>query len=162
MRNEKQDRIRRYNITILFSILHVHINLFTVENVLNPSFWVAFIAANFPIGNGISDIIAEIIIVGIQCCVTSCIAHLFLKWNNKNKWLVGYVVSVCSYLFLRQFVHVNDNTALYKLYLDTYHYSALKLAIIFSLTQLIYVFTYYIESKGLAFDFQTIKKKWKN
>jgi len=37
---------------IAISIIHVHLNMFTVENPVNPSFWIAFIFECNPFGGG--------------------------------------------------------------------------------------------------------------
>ena len=46
---------------IAISIMHVHLNMFTVENPVNPSFWIAFIFECNPFGGGNWRILAELL-----------------------------------------------------------------------------------------------------
>ena len=62
---------------IAISIIHVHLNMFTVENPVNPSFWIAFIFECNPFGGGNWRILAELLMMGIQCIVTSILVNGF-------------------------------------------------------------------------------------
>ena len=72
--SKKMKKVMTVLSLIAISIIHVHLNMFTVENPVNPSFWIAFIFECNPFGGGNWRILAELLMMGIQCIVTSIFA----------------------------------------------------------------------------------------
>ena len=129
-------------VVILISVLHVHLSIYT-QCPLNPLALFYLIVASFYNVEPVAFFVAEIVTIGIQCVVTSCIAYWLLKWGNKKKWMISFVVCTCSCLFLRQLIYVNKDTFLYNIYYEIYSYTALEDVIIYSMTQIIYVTSYF-------------------
>lgn len=67
----------RLTFVLLFAIVHVHLNMFTIENFLNPSFWIAFLLESPPFGGEAWKVLSNIFILGVQCIVTSIVALFF-------------------------------------------------------------------------------------
>ena len=128
---------------IAISIVHVHLNMFTVENPVNPSFWIAFIFECNPFGGGNWRILAELLMMGIQCIVTSIFAIYILKWDNIRKWFLSFIICAVTYIFLRQFLDVLSNHIMIQFYDNIYGYGgASECCIVFSILQIVYILVY--------------------
>jgi len=128
---------------IAISIIHVHLNMFTVENPVNPSFWIAFIFECNPFGGGNWRILAELLMMGIQCIVTSIFAIYILKWDNIRKWFLSFIICAVTYIFLRQFLDVLSNHIMIQFYDNIYGYGgASECCIVFSILQIVYILVY--------------------
>ena len=140
---------------IFVAVIHVHLNMFTVENPANPSFWVYLVLVSPPISDK-NGILSDILVLGIQCIVTSIFAKYLLKWNKTRVWLLLYVLCVFLYLAIRQLVVIPFDNAINQVYDCVYGYGgALNSCITFSIIQIVYIIVYrFIESqriKGTGF-----------
>lgn len=130
---------------ILLAIIHVHLNMNTVENPLNPSFWSFFFVEGFHLGLSLSHIVLEYLDMAIQCVVTSCFALLIAKWNRKWGWAVSYTLCIPIYMILRNYGFAFDKESeLYQWYLVNYRYPALPRIVRYSIIQIIYIFLYLV------------------
>ena len=82
---------------ILVAVVHVHLNMFTVENPLNPSFWVLLFLESPP-ELCFNFIIEDCLIIAIQCVVTTLFAIYLLKWRKTRAWLTSYLLCVLVFL----------------------------------------------------------------
>ena len=136
---------------IIVAVIHVHLNMFTVENFANPSFWIAFIMELNPFGGGKWRILAEILMMGIQCFVTFIFAIFMLRWKKVMVWLLSYLTCVVVYLMyamtLRHQIVPIDNV-LNQVYYRIYDYGgAFESCLIFSIIQIIYITIYMLISR---------------
>lgn len=130
---------------ITIAILHVHLNMNTVENPLNPSFWSFFFVEAFHLGMSLSNTVLDYVVMAIQCVVTSCFALLIAKWNKKWIWAVSYALCIPIYMMLRNYGFAFDNESeLYQWYLVNYRYPALPIIVRYSIIQILYIFLYIV------------------
>ena len=158
---------------IAISIIHVHLNMFTVENPVNPSFWIAFIFECNPFGGGNWRILAELLMMGIQCIVTSIFAIYILKWDNIRKWFLSFIICAVTYIFLRQFLDVLSNHIMIQFYDNIYGYGgASECCIVFSILQIVYILVYVLlrtlrldqvrSGDAVLWSVQKLEKKQRN
>ena len=141
--SKKMKKVMTVLSLIAISIIHVHLNMFTVENPVNPSFWIAFIFECNPFGGGNWRILAELLMMGIQCIVTSIFAIYILKWDNIRKWFLSFIICAVTYIFLRQFLDVLSNHIMIQFYDNIYGYGgASECCIVFSILQIVYILVY--------------------
>ena len=142
---QRMKRVIGILLIVLIAIIHVHLNMYTVENPLNPSFWVFLIFESPPFSGYFSQIVSELIVMGIQCAVTSCLALFIEKWNRLWIWIVSYIFCIPFYLLLwnSDFPIERENNLFYW-YLERYHYEALSPIIKYSVIQVLYVILYNI------------------
>ena len=142
---------------IIVAVLHVHLNMFTVENPANPSFWIGFSMELNPFGGGKWRILARILMMGVQCFVTSIFAIFLLRWKKNKVWLLSYLICIVLYLMTLQ-VHIVpvDNAwnqvydRIYEVYDRIYEYGgAFKYCFIFSILQIMYITIYMLVSSFL-------------
>ncbi len=130
---------------ILIVVLHVHLNMFTVENPLNPSFWIVLIMECPPFFGGGWRLVSDIMIMGVQSMVTFIFAKYILKWINVKMWLLSYIICVFLYLLIGQLVYIPEDNALYQCYDCIYGYGgAFRRCIVFSACQIIFIAVYWI------------------
>ena len=65
-------------IVAIISLIHVHLNMFTVENPLNPTFWIYLLYETSPVDGIAFDYISRFAIMGINSLVTAVIASKLL------------------------------------------------------------------------------------
>ena len=142
---------------IIVAVLHVHLNMFTVENPANPSFWIRLSMEMNPFGGGKWRILGDILMMGVQCFVTFIFAIFMLKWKKIKVWLLSYLICVVLYLITLQ-VHIvpTDNAwnqvydRIYEVYDRIYEYGgAFKYCFIFSILQIMYITIYMLVSSFL-------------
>ena len=135
----------------IVAVVHVHLSMFTVENPVNPSFWFYFIFQCPPFFDKNWLFMADILIVGVQCLVTSLFAIYLLKWNKTRVWLISYVMCVFLYIAIRQLVDVPVYNAVYQVYDRVYGYGgALNKCITFSIIQIVYIIIYMLIANGTS------------
>lgn len=129
---------------LVVTVIHVHLNMFTVENPANPSFWVYFVLISPPL-NDRSGIFSDSLVIGIQCIVTSIFAKYLLKWNKTRVWLLLYVFCIFLYLAIRKLVAIPFDNAINQIYDCVYGYGgALNSCITFSIIQIVYIIVYWL------------------
>lgn len=134
---------------IIVAVLHVHLNMFTVENPANPSYWIAFIVELNPFGGGKWRILANILMMGIQCFVTFIFAVFMLRWKNVKVWLSSYLICVIVYLFTIQILIVPTDNVLNQVYDRIYEYGgAFESCFIFSILQIVYITIYILTRRS--------------
>ncbi len=132
-------------VLVIVSILHVHLNCYTVGNVINPSLWVALIISSAPLDESTATLIDAVLVLGIQSFVTAFVAWYLLKWKNIEIWLISYLICIFPLLFLLDHIQIDNSNSISIFYIKLYGYSdALKLILIFSFTQIIYIMLYRI------------------
>ena len=133
----------RLTFVLLFAIVHVHLNMFTIENFLNPSFWIAFLLESSPFGGEAWKVLSNIFILGVQCIVTSIVALFFLNWRNAKRWLLSYVICAFVFFLLWNIIDIHDNNCFNQAYDCIYGYGgAFKYCLIYSSLQVIYIASY--------------------
>ena len=142
---------------IIVAVLHVHLNMFTVENPANPSFWIRLSMEMNPFGGGKWRILGDILMMGVQCFVTFILAIFLLRWKKNKVWLLSYLICIVLYLMTLQ-VHIVlvDNAwnqvydRIYHVYDRIYEYGgAFKYCFIFSILQIMYITIYMLVSSFL-------------
>lgn len=134
---------------IIVAVLHVHLNMDTVENPVNPSFWIALSMEINPFGGGKWRILANILMMGVQCFVTFIFAIFMLRWKKVIVWLLSYLICVVLYLVTLQFQIVPTDNVLYQIYDRIYDYGgAFESCIIFSALQIIYITIYLLVERA--------------
>ena len=142
---------------IIVAVLHVHLNMFTVENPANPSFWIRLSMEMNPFGGGKWRILGDILMMGVQCFVTFILAIFLLRWKKNKVWLLSYLICIVLYLMTLQ-VHIVpvDNAwnqvydRIYQVYDRIYEYGgAFKYCFIFSILQIMYITIYMLVSSFL-------------
>lgn len=129
----------------IVAVVHVHLSMFTVENPVNPSFWLGFLFQCPPFFDKNWLILANILIIGVHCLVTSLFAKYILKWGKAKVWLISYVLCVLLYLAIRQLVNIPDSNAINLFYDRVYGYGgALNKCITFSIIQIAYIVVYWL------------------
>ena len=127
---------------ILVAVVHVHLNMFTVENPLNPSFWVLLFLESPP-ELCFNFIIEDCLIIAIQCVVTTLFAIYLLKWKKTSAWLTSYLLCILVFLAIRQMVNIPFDNAINQVYDRIYEYGgALNRCITFSIIQIVYIIVY--------------------
>ena len=127
---------------ILVAVVHVHLSMFTVENPLNPSFWVLLFLENPP-KLCFNFIIEDCLIIAIQCVVTTLFAIYLLKWRKTRAWLTSYLLCILVFLAIRQMVNIPFDNAINQVYDRIYEYGgALNRCITFSIIQIVYIIVY--------------------
>lgn len=130
-------------IVLIISIMHVHLNMFMTENFANPSFWVAFILESPPFGGMLWRVFSNILIMGIQCAVTSFIAFMFLRWTNVRRWLYLYCICIIAFILMWFLGDIPNNVSIDQSYEQIYGYGgAFKYCLTYSITQIIYIMSY--------------------
>lgn len=141
----------------IVAVTHVHLNMFTVENGLNPSFWISFVFISPPFDKTWS-IFSNIIIIGVHCIVTSLLAKYLLKWSQARMWLLSYIICVFVYLIIYQFMEIPSEIALDHVYDNIYGYGgAFNRCFTFSIVQIIFIIVYILITKNN----RTILYNWK-
>ncbi len=131
-------------IIALIAVLHVHLNMYTVENTLNPSFWVYLIFESPPLGGHVSQVFSDLVVLAIQCIVTSCFAILILKWNRKSIWLFSISICIIVYILFRDCVFpLAPGGDIQLFYSNIYNYDAFDLILRYSIIQIIYILSYF-------------------
>lgn len=91
--------IKPFLLTIFLSLMHVHCSAYTVENVLNPLFWVILGGPQLTHGLYANQIeIAGGII--IQGWITYLIASTILNWKNRLAWTGSLIIGLTLGLVL--------------------------------------------------------------
>lgn len=127
----------------IVAVVHVHLSMFTVENPVNPSFWFYFLFQCPPFFDKSWLILADILIIGVQCLVTSLFAKYILKWGKAKVWLISYFLCIIMYLVIWKFVDMPINHALDQAYDCIYGYGgAYEKCLTFSIIQIVYIIVY--------------------
>ena len=135
---------------IIVAVLHVHLNMFTVENPANPSFWIRLSMEMNPFGGGKWRILGDILMMGVQCFVTFIFAIFMLKWKKIIVWLLSYLICIVLYLMTLQVHIVPVDNAWNQVYDRIYEYGgAFKYCFIFSILQIMYITIYMLVSSFL-------------
>ena len=129
-------------IVAIISLIHVHLNMFTVENPLNPTFWIYLLYETSPVDGIAFDYISRFAIMGINSLVTAVIASKLLYWNKKGIWLFSLIIVSPVLLY---YPKTNDDRSFFsEIYSNYYHYDALPYVIRYSSTQILLILSYYI------------------
>lgn len=141
-------RISLILLVLFIVVVHIHLNMFTVENVANPSFWVALVLESPPFDGGGWRRLSDILILGILCIVTTFFAALILKWKKYKVWLLSYIICGLVYLLLRHFSDISKEYAISQIYDHIYGYGgAFERCFVYTITQIVYIVTYMLISK---------------
>lgn len=147
-------------IVLLLSIVHVHMNMFITENFANPSFWVALILESPPFGGSGCRMLSNILIMGIQCVVTSLVASEILKWRNIKRWLFSYFICIIAFVLLWFFLDIHNNVTIVQAYDRIYGYGgAFKYCLTYSIIQILYILLYTIISQSNNNGYKTTNNK---
>ena len=142
---------------IIVAVLHVHLNMFTVENPANPSFWIRLSMEMNPFGGGKWRILGDILILRVKYFYKFIFSIFMVKWKKIKVWLLSYLICVVLYLMTLQ-VHIvpTDNAwnqvydRIYEVYDRIYEYGgAFKYCFIFSILQIMYITIYMLVSSFL-------------
>jgi len=132
---------------LLTALLHVHLSMYTVENVINPCFWVFTIFESASCNCIWGQIASYIIVIGIQCFVTSLLSFYIAKWNKIHIWFVAYIICVPIYFLFKFCDFATLSNALSQWYLEKYHYNAFPDILRLCIIQTIYITIYFFLSK---------------
>ena len=128
---------------LLTAFVHVHLSMYTVENVINPCFWVFTIFESASCNCIWGQIASYIIVIGIQCFVTSLLSFYIAKWNKIHIWFVAYIICVPIYFLFKFCDFATMSNALSQWYLEKYHYNAFPDIIRLCIIQTIYISIYF-------------------
>jgi len=131
---------------LLTAFVHVHLSMYTVENVINPSFWV-FMVFESASCNCILGTVSYIIVIGIQCFVTSLLAFYIAKWKKIYIWFVAYIICVPIYFLFKFCDFATISNGFSQWYLEKYHYNAFPDILRLCIIQTIYITIYFFLKK---------------
>ena len=135
-------------LVMIASIIHVHLNMYTVGNFINPSFWVYLLFSTNPLANvEYGDYISNILILGIQCVITSIIALFALSWRKLSAWIVSFLICIVFFIVLKEIINVPYHNTIAQIYSNIYHYGAFDRILVFSILQILYITIYMLISK---------------
>lgn len=135
-------------VTIVLSIVHVHLSICTPGNGLNPLTLILMIDTC-----AFHEVLSErlcFIVFGslVQSGVTAVLAYYIAKWRNKTIWaaltVLSVVIAISIYVFVDSMSEpIFGLSALQHFYNDElYHFSVFKEAITLIPTQMIVFFLY--------------------
>ncbi len=132
-------------VVAFIAVIHVHLSMFTVENPLNPSFWIILSLSAGSNCEMLEKIILDILILGLHCIVTTFFAWLILKWAENKRWLLAYFICIIFYLILWKYIKFPFDITISRMYDSFYMYGgAFKRCVVFSILQIIYLVSYRI------------------
>jgi hypothetical protein len=137
-------------LVMVASIIHVHLNMYTVGNFINPSFWVYLLFSINPLDKiEYADYISDIFVIEIQCIITSIIALLALKWRKLSVWIVSFLICIVIFIVLKEVINIPYYNTIAQIYSSIYHYGAFDGILLFSIIQILYITIYMLISKCL-------------
>ena len=134
------------NVIIIFiAVLHVHLNMFTVENSLNPSTIIGLGFSTGSMGGEFGEMVEDILIMCIHCIVTFLFASVLFKWKEIGDWLLSLIICVVVYLIIWKHLSISADSALCHGYESIYGYGgAYERCIKYSILQIVFTETYYL------------------